>query len=326
MRRLENTADNVTLAGTLTMPSGDGPFPAVVLVSGSGPQDRDESLLGHKPFWVIADHLSRQGIAVLRYDDRGMAKSTGSFSNATTVDFANDARCAVEFLRGQPKIDPSRVGIVGHSEGGLVASILCASDLQLAHVVLLAGPGVPGDKILATQTRAIMAATELQGVQAEKQLKITQDVVDAVKRGVPAAEFKTMIQQFSTEQVGKDLQSDEAREAARQMFMTQLQQLGGPWFEYFLKYDPSQDLRRATCPVLALIGELDLQVVPDVNLPVIREALSASGRHDFRCTELEGLNHLFQTATTGSPSEYQAIEETFSPKALAAVTEWILEH
>ena len=317
---------NLTLAGTLLIPESKGPFPAVVLVTGSGPQDRDESLMGHKPFWILADYLARHEIAVLRYDDRGVGESTGDFASATTEDFASDARAMVEFLRTCHQVDPGRVGVVGHSEGGLIATMLAASDLPLAQVVLLAGPGVPGDRIIESQIAAMLKAAGLDGDELNQPLSDAKRVMAEVKRGVSADELKDLIASLVSEHVFDDLESDAAREAAQQAYAERLRQLTTAWFTYFVNYDPRPDLEKARCPVLALVGEKDLQVVPEVNLPALQAALEASGRHDFRCEQLDGLNHLFQTAPTGSPLEYRLLEETMAPAVLETVVQWIQTH
>ena len=316
----------VTLAGTLLVPAGAGPFPAVVLVTGSGPQDRDESLMDHKPFWVLADHLARHEIAVLRYDDRGVGQSTGDFSASTTQDFAGDARAVVEFLRTCDHVDPSRVGIIGHSEGGLIATMLAASDLPLAQVVLLAGPGVPGDVIIESQITAMLRTAKLERDDFDEQLSDAKRVMAGVKGGTSAADLKQLIESLVSRHMFDDLESEAAREAAQKAYAERLRQLTTTWFAFFVNYDPRPDLKKVRCPVLALVGEKDMQVLPDVNVPELTAALKASGRDDCRCEQLSGLNHLFQSASTGSPMEYRLLEETMAPAVLQLVTEWIREH
>ena len=312
---------NAVLAGTLTCPQGEGPFPAVVLVSGSGPQDRDETVFGHKPFLVIADYLTRHGIAVLRYDDRGTHQSTGDFATATSADFAEDAKSGVEFLMADPRIASDHVGIVGHSEGGVIAAMLAASMNNLAHVVLLAGTGVPGDKILTSQSEAISQAAGITNSGSEE----LSELLTAIKSGATDEQIASLVDQLTerleTKLADEPSGSPNAAKLLRQMY----KQLLTPWFRYFVAHDPRPDLRTARCPVLALIGENDLQVLVDVNLPEIEKALSQSGR-EYQVMQLDGLNHLFQTSETGSPAEYLSNTETFSPKALELVTTWILKH
>ncbi|MCW5947605.1 MAG: alpha/beta fold hydrolase [Fimbriimonadales bacterium] len=317
----ENSKDGHKLAGTLTIPEGEGPFPAVVLVSGSGPQDRDETLMGHKPFWVIADHLSRNGVAVLRYDDRGVGKSGGNFATATTEDFTYDALAAIDFLATREEIDSSKIGIAGHSEGGLIAPKAAIRSTNVAFIVLLAGPGVPGADILRLQQRLIMKASGVSDADIEEQTKLWDKIVErfkTLKEGEDASELKQIVDAHF---VGED----EATVSARAQWNTQMDALLTPWFRYFLTFDPRDALRKVTVPVLAVNGELDLQVDPKQNLPEIERALREGGNKDITIKEFAKLNHLFQTASTGLPSEYGQIEETFSTDVLKMITDWILE-
>lgn len=301
-------APGVTLAGTLTLPAGNGPHPAVILISGSGPQDRDESLMGHKPFHVLADHLSRRGIAVLRYDDRGIGKSTGSFATATSADFSQDAEGALEFLMARAGIDAKRVGFAGHSEGGIVAPMVAARRAGVAFVVLLAGTAVPGSDVILEQGQALAKAAgaseaQLQEARA-KQLEFTK--VMAESGGT--AELEKRLRQFL---------------AGAPNAEAQIKQLTSPWMRYFMTYDPAPALAKVKCPVLALNGEKDLQVLPDQNLPVLKAALEKGGNKDVTILRLPGLNHLFQAAKTGAVSEYAQIEETMNAAALDAAASWL---
>lgn len=318
--KVKNPKADCALAGTLTLPKEEGKYPGVVLISGSGPQDRDESLLGHKPFLVIADHLTRHGIAVLRFDDRGIGESTGDFGAATSLDFASDVSHLVKFLSKHNEIDPDRIGLIGHSEGGLIAPMV-ASKLpgKLAHVVLLSGPGVDGAAILESQWRAMGEATPEETEKRTDAMKVAQGmkVVQAIKDGVAEEEVEKMI---------KELADAEEDDAAANALSAGLDTMTTPWFRYFIKYDPIPALKKTTCPVLALNGEKDLQVLVDLNLPAIEQALKESGNDDFRCVEMPGLNHLFQECKTGSVLEYQSIEETFSRKALEEISDWVLKH
>lgn len=318
----------VTLSGTLTKPKGDGPFACVVLVSGSGPQDRDENLLGHKPFLVLADHLTRQGIAVLRYDDRGVAKSTGDFSSATSDDFADDAESAVEFLRTRRDVDPNKIGIVGHSEGGLIAPIVAARSKHVAFIVLLAGTGMSGAELLPIQGKLISIAAGVDAATAESQAAESAKILRMVVAGSTRDEVRSAIHAAATRQLKaapdtKSLGDDEIDAKANEIATSQVRELFGPWFKRFLVMDPRENLKKVTCPVLAICGELDLQVPPKDNLPLIEKALKEAGNTDITIQELPGLNHLFQTTKTGSPSEYSQIEETFAPAALETVSRWI---
>ena len=307
-------AAGVTLAGTLTIPPGKGPFPAVLLIAGSGPHDRDESLMGHKPFLVLSDYLTRHGIVVLRYDKRGCAKSTGNYATATTADFAVDAEAGVQYLKTVSQADPRRIGLVGHSEGGTIAPIVAVNDRSVAFVVMMAGTGVPGDQVVVEQGLLIDEADgepkEKAGQDAARQRKL----LDLIETEKDPALLEQKLRAQLTEQV-----------PAAQVG-TQIRALTSPWFRYFLAYDPATALRKLTCPILVLNGSLDLQVPPAQNLPAIRKALEEAGNTHVEIDELPGLNHLFQTAKTGSPLEYGKIEQTMSPVALDKISTWILKY
>lgn len=317
-----------TLAGTLTVPQGKGPFPAVVMVTGSGPQDRDESLLEHKPFLVIADHLTRNGIAVLRYDDRGTARSGGSFATATTDDFVDDALAAVAFAQTRPEVDPKRVGIVGHSEGGLIAPMAAARSDSVAYIVLLAGPGMPSVELLALQGKLIGMAGGTPAEKAERSAKASQEILGMIRDDKPAEELRAAIRRETELEAADEPEiaklSPEAREKKiAEMVDAQMAQVGSPWMKRFLHIDPTIALAKVRVPMLALNGEKDLQVPPKENLAGIKAAAEKAGIRDVTIRELPGLNHLFQTCKTGAPSEYADIEETFAPAALDVMTRWI---
>jgi hypothetical protein len=313
----------VRLAGTLTLPEGRGPFPAVVLVSGSGPQDRDETLLGHRPFAVLADHLARRGIATLRYDDRGTARSTGDFAAATSADFADDAEAAVRWLRARPEVARDRVGIAGHSEGGLVAPLVAARTRDVAFIVLLAGPGLPGDSILLLQQGLIARAQGMPAPTVDQLVATNRRFFAAVRAGRDSADAARRVSALVDEVVGGLPEGQ--RDAQRTQLGGGARQLLAPWMRWFIAHDPRPALRRVQVPVLALNGALDLQVPPRENLEAIGAALREAGNRDVTLAELPQLNHLFQTARTGAPSEYATITETFAPAALERVSTWILE-
>lgn len=322
-------APNVTLAGTLTLPRTKGPFTAVELITGSGPQDRNEELFGHKPFLVIADYLTRRGIAVLRVDDRGTGKSTGNFVQATTEDFAGDVMAGVHFLQGRKEINAKRIGLIGHSEGGLIAPMIAVkAPTEIAFIVLLAGPGMPGDQLLLLQSAKISRAlgeSEQDIAQSttlmEQLLKIVKEENDTVKADAAMRDVLTKRVAALTEQQRAALGNPET------FIQGQITQLTSPWMRFFLRYDPAPILSKVTCPVLALNGELDLQVPYRENIaPILNSlalAVKGSTAVDYTVKALPGLNHLFQTAKNGSPAEYAVITETFSPKALRAMGDWI---
>jgi pimeloyl-ACP methyl ester carboxylesterase len=315
---------DIKLAGTLTIPPGPGPFPAVLLITGSGAQDRDESLLGHKPFLVIADHLSRHGIAVLRVDDRGIGGSTGKVKDSTTADFAQDALAGVRFLKTHPRIAAGRIGLLGHSEGGVVGPLAASQSRDVAFVIMLAGTGVSGPEILYRQSELISradGATEEAIRREQVSMKKIFEVLTAEKDpAVRAAKLKAAIKEGLSSLSEEEIKAAGGIDAAVDM---QAGQMDTAWFRYFIEYDPRPALRKLTVPVLAVNGALDLQVPPSQNLPEIEKALKEAGNKDVTLKELPGLNHLFQPAKTGSPSEYSGIEITLDPGVLDLVTEWI---
>lgn len=306
-----DSAPAVRLACTLTRPEGIGPVPAVLLVSGSGPQDRDEALLGHKPFSVLADYLTRAGVAVLRCDDRGTAKSTGNFAAARTQDFAEDAQAAVAWLRRQDGI--GKVGLIGHSEGGVIGPMVAERDPKLAFLVLLAGPGTPMPDLLSAQSEAIGRAMGLSADQAAQQGQSTRRFVQAVTRAASDEEAKTVAVRVLTESGAKP-----------ETMATQVAMASTPWFRWLAAYDPRPALASLRIPLLAINGGTDTQVPAKPNLEAIRAATSSN--YDVTIVELPGLNHLFQSSATGAPSDYGTIEETFSPAALKLIGDWILKH
>ena len=300
-----NSEGGHKLAGTLTLPPGDGPFTAVVLVSGSGPQDRDESLLGHKPFLVLADHLTRKGVAVLRYDDRGVGKSGGKFDGCTSADFATDAHAAVKYLLGRKEIDRKKVGICGHSEGGLIGPMVAASHpADVGFLVLLAGPGLPGDEILKTQVRDILLAEGKDEKAVQAMVALNQLTVAGMKK--PWADPRPVLAAV----VGGT--------AAAGVDKWKPKPAGDPWMRFFVSYDPRPALGQLRCPVLAVNGGKDTQVAAKDNLKAIKAACPAA-----EVVELPGLNHLFQPCQTGGVAEYAAIETTLDPALLEAVAGWV---
>lgn len=322
----ENKAAGIKLAGTLTAPRGDGPFPAVIMLTGSGPQDRDETIFNHKPFLVIADHLTRQGIAVLRVDDRGVGGSTGDVMKATVDDNVQDVLAGLAFLKERKEINPTKIGLIGHSEGGMLAPLVATRSKDVAFLVLLAGTGLPGDEILYLQGQTILKAMGVKGDALKKQ-RTMQELLFSVVKQEPDNDKVLKLVKERMEEMKKTLSPLELLQFAMQQkaLEAQVKTITTPWFRSFLAYDPRPALRKLQAPVLALVGEKDVQVPPKENLEAMENALTEGGHKDHTLKELAGLNHLFQTAKTGAITEYGQIEETFSPAVLTLMSEWILK-
>ncbi len=322
----ENKEAGITLAGTLTLPPGKGPFPAVLLITGSGPQDRNETIFNHCPFLVLADYLTRQGVAVLRVDDRGVGKSTGDFSQATSEDFALDVLAGIEYLKTRKAINPKQIGLIGHSEGGLIAPMVAVKSPDVAFIVLMAGTGLTGEEILYLQSDLISKAMGVNEEEIAKSRQFNEKIFSVIKEEedneIAKERLRQMVMAYLAElsDEEKDWISD-----PEEYLKAQLQNLLSPWSRFFLTYDPKPTLSKVKCPVLAINGEKDLQVPPKENLSAIEEALKSGGNQDYTIKELPNLNHLFQTAQTGLPTEYAKIEETISPNALKLIGDWILE-
>jgi uncharacterized protein len=313
----ENPAAHVRLAGTFSLPKGAGPFPAIVLVSGTGQNTRDEDVYGHKVFLVLADALNRRGVAVLRYDKRGVGGSTGGYDQATTADFASDARAAVDWLKTQAKVDRTHIGVLGHSEGGVIAPMVAAQDRDVAFVIMIAGPAVRGDRLFVLQSALTAQAYGAPEDYVSRRRVFDEKLYTAVTTAPTPGESLTRARTITDQGLAEKL--IDPQEAASLPADTT-----NPWMRYFLVYDPAPTLKRLTAPILALNGSLDLQVPAKENLTVVREALK--NNKDATILELPGLNHLLQDAATGSPAEYDAIDETMSPSALKIITDWVAVH
>jgi pimeloyl-ACP methyl ester carboxylesterase len=318
-----NEAAGITLAGTLTLPQGNGPFPAVLLISGSGAQDRNSTLFGHKPFLLWADTLTRRGIAVLRVDDRGVGGSERGTVQPTTLDFAGDVRAGLTFLASRKDIDPKRLGLVGHSEGANIAAIVAADDSRVRFVVMLGGSGVRGDELMMQQVTAIATAQGLPKPVIDWDLAMRRRVYDQIlaeRDGKPDQVARQALLD-SIPPIPGTPDSTLARQSATQL----LTAASIPWWREMLAHDPRATLGRVKVPVLALIGERDLQIPARENIPAIRAALEAAGNTHATVRALPELNHLFQTAKTGQVSEYEQIEETIAPSVLTLVGDWIVD-
>jgi uncharacterized protein len=320
----ENKRDGVKLAGTLTLPRGKSSFPAVILITGSGAQNRNEEIFGHKPFLVLADYLTRQGVAALRVDDRGVGGSTGSVPNSTSEDFGADVLAGIEFLKSHKGVNPKQIGLIGHSEGGLIAPMVAAQSNDVAFIVMLAGPGLPGEEILHLQSERILKANGAGAEALAKQRAAQETIFTILKQEKDNAVMEKKLREEFDRRIAGASEADRGK--AKQAAEAQIKQALSPWFRYFLTYDPRPALAGVKCPVLALNGENDMQVPADENLREIESALKSAGNKDVTIMRLPKLNHLFQTSETGSPSEYGRIEETFSPLALKIIGDWILKH
>ncbi|MEO5945268.1 MAG: alpha/beta fold hydrolase [Chitinophagaceae bacterium] len=320
----ENAKANISLAGTLSLPEKEGNFPVVILITGSGPQNRDEEVLGHKPFLVIADYLTKNGIAVLRYDDRGVGKSKGDFKIATTADFATDVESAIAYLKTRKEINQNKIGLVGHSEGGLIAPMVASKSKDIDFIVLLAGPGMQGDKVLLQQQELMAKASGGSDAEIEKSKKLNTKLYDLIVKSNDNQKLKTDLTSLLKETLRNDSTAEIPDGMTQEEFIAkQVKQISGHWIQYFLKYNPALALEKVKCPVLAVNGEKDLQVSPNENLSGIKNALKKGGNKKVTIIQFPNLNHLFQECETGSPSEYATIEQTFSPTTLNEITKWI---
>ncbi len=325
--KFQNKKADITLAGTLTLPESGNNFPAVVLITGSGPQDRNETIVNHKPFLVLADYLTRRGIAVLRYDDRGFGESGGKFSTATTQDFVTDALAAVDYLLSRKEINKHEIGLIGHSEGGLIAPLAAVKSDKVDFIVLMAGPGLPGEDILKMQSELILKANGADKDYIQKTETLNNDAYNLIKTVKDSIQLREKLDSLFNNYLNSFPENERAKlgKDPEKTFKSQINFITTPWFKYFLTYDPRPTLKKVKVPVLAIDGSKDLQVPPKEDLEAISKSLSEGGNKNFKVEELQGLNHLFQTANTGSPAEYAKIEETIAPKALNAIGDWILK-
>lgn len=310
----KSVADHNQLAGTLSVPNGEGPFPAVVLISGTGHNTRDEDVWGHKVFLVLADAPNRKGAAVLRYDKRGVGGSSGDYDAATTADFTSDAQAAVDWLKTQPRIDASRVGVLGHSEGGIIAPAVAAPDKNVAFVVMIAGPCIRGDRLFVLQSAMTAKAYGAPDDYIARRKVFDQELYSAIVSAPSESAALDRAKSKVAQGVGDKLvDANEAETLPRDDTR--------PWERHFLAYDPAPTLAQVTVPTLVLNGSLDVQVPAKENLAAAREALKNNSNATLM--ELPGMNHLLQEAKTGAPSEYNDIEETMSPTALKIITDWL---
>lgn len=326
----ENKIEKTILSGTLTLPDSEGPFLAVLLVAGSGPNDRNEEILGHKPFLVLADHLTRQGIAVLRFDKRGVGESTGEYDTATIQNFAEDVLCGIEYLSDRSEIDPSRIGLIGHSEGSIISSMVAANSEKVAFIVLMGGPAVTGEELLYAQGISIDRSKGMSEELIAWECRLTRAMFSIIKSECEILAAESLLKKCVSvhladlsDQLKKELEANRDEYTCSIHTDAAINQMNTLSFRYFLTCDPSDFLRQIKVPVLALNGELDHQVVSHQNLPAIAKALEDGGNQNFTVLELSSLNHLFQTCQTGAIYEYENIEETISPRALSTISDWL---
>jgi pimeloyl-ACP methyl ester carboxylesterase len=319
----ENTEAKIELAGTLTLPNKNGKFPVVILISGSGPQDRDESFMGHKPFLVLSDYLTKQGIGVLRFDDRGNGESTGDFGNATTEDFSKDVLSAITYLKTRNDVDIKNIGLIGHSEGGIIAPLAANNSKDVAFMVLLASTGISGTELSVMQSKTLRQFPVKDEIAYEKNTRKAIAIVTSNKSDL---EIKNELTTHYNAFIKPILTSLNVPEEKINLFIeSQLKTSLKPWSRYFLQYNPADEIEKLQMPVLSLNGSKDTQVNAKINQEGIRNALIKGGNKDYEIIELENLNHFFQECETGNMGEYRKIEQTFSPTALKEISNWIFK-
>ena len=321
----ENKTAGITLAGTLTMPEKGKNFTAVILITGSGAQDRNEEIMGHKPFLVIADYLTRRGIAVLRFDDRGTAQSTGNYATATTADFATDVESAIAYLKTRKEINSRKIGLMGHSEGGIIAPMVAARSKDVAFIVMLAGTGIRGAELMLLQAELVHRASGIPEDRIAKTIGINAKAFDKIlntEGSLSAQEIHAFLTGLKDD-IAAIMPEGITVDDYIRLFTAQI---SSPWMQYFIRYDPAPALEKVKCPVLAVNGDKDLQVPARENLAAISAALKKGNNKKLTIKEYTGLNHLFQECDTGSPAEYAIIEQTFSPDVLKDLGDWIVKN
>ncbi len=320
----------IKLGCTLTLPFNDGPHPAVILITGSGGQDRDETIFGFKPFKLIAHHLTSNEIAVLRCDDRGIGESTGNLMESTSEDLAGDVNEMVGYLQQRDEIINQKIGLLGHSEGGIIAAMVAARDEDIAFVVSMAGSAVPGRDILIAQSRLIFEEMGIDDAILQQQIRIIQLVYEAAETGEGWDEIETIIRELTPAQFETMAQEeqdtvDDVDQIVEQYIQGSIAALQSKWYQFFIRHDPSDNWRRIRQPVLGLFGELDMQVPPEMNKFAMQEALEMAGNTDYTLKIIPEANHLFQRAETGSPTEYAQLEKEFIDGFLDILLTWLRE-
>lgn len=320
----KNAKANINLAGTLTLPKKEGTYPVVILISGSGSQDRNEEIFEHKPFLVLADHLTKHGIGVLRYDDRGIGKSGGNPANGTSADFATDTQAALDYLKTRKEVNKNKIGLIGHSEGGLIAQLIAEKNADVAFIVMLAGPGIQGSELMVLQNYLAGKADGIPENELTAMGNTLRDAYSVVITENDEKARKTAValvfnKGFTPFFVSKGVPKDEIARAVN----AQVETVTSPWFVYFLRYNPTPVIEKIKCPILALNGEKDFQVAPVANLDGIKRAAEKGGNKRVVTKNMPGLNHLFQECVTGTLQEYGELEQTMSPVVLNEISTWI---
>jgi pimeloyl-ACP methyl ester carboxylesterase len=322
--RFENVRDGASLAGTLTIPENGESFPAVILVSGSGLQDRDETVYGHKPFLVLADFLTKNGIVVLRYDERSIGGSSGKLSGVTSETFAYDAYAGIKYLKTRDEVDTGNIGLIGHSEGGMIGTILAGRYNDIAFFVSLAGPGIPFDQVLISANEEKLRR---QGKSEEIVLSGTdllERLFEEIKKGTTSRDLARVFNEWRRSLTGEAKTDFEEFYSNNSWFFDYIvDEWATPWSEYAINFDPREMLAQVKCPVFALNGKKDSQVLANNNLPAIEKALKDGGNENFRIEYVDDVNHLFQKCKTGFRDEYESIDETFNEDVMMLIAQWI---
>jgi len=307
-----NRSEHDTLAGTFSKPNGNGKFPVAILLTGSGAQDRDESIKGHRPFLILADFLTRKGFAVLRCDDRGTAKSTGNFKASTTADFETDAEAQLDYLKTRPDVDKKHIGIIGHSEGGVIAPMVAVKRKEISFIVLMAGPAMNSFDLMIMQDSLVELSDGTSATEINSYLIRQRKLFSIARSSLDSATAADSIDRMLTVEKASDREIEKA-----------ITQVVSPWFRWFIRYDPQENLKKLHCEVLAINGEKDIQVPAAANIAATEEALKSSKSKNYYTTVLPGLNHLFQKCRKCNVSEYKKINETIDPLALSTIGDWM---
>lgn len=324
-----NGDNSIKYAGTITIPPGKGPFPAAILITGSGQQNRDETMAGHQPFAVIADHLTKQGFVILRVDDRGIGGTTGDVKNATTADFAKDVMVGLDYLKKRPEVNAKKLGMIGHSEGGMIAAMVGAERKDIDFIIFLAAPGIKITELMVEQNQAVLAKSGMPSKYVTAYASLYRKLIETIVTSNTAQvrENLTAVVDKWRDTTDKTAVISTTRifnSKTRDEFVNQFATLAeNAWFSYFFRFDPVPYLEKLSGKILALNGSQDVQVVSASNLAGIKEALKKSKAKTVDVIELPGMNHLFQTCKDCSLVEYGRLDETFSPIALQKMSEWL---